>query len=72
MISESDVTKFHALSVLGYLSDLFTASPRNQFTREEVLQIINAIRSDADLFDPQLVVFHEQINSALTQVGSAR
>jgi hypothetical protein len=58
--------RFHALAVLGYLSGLLIGSPRNLFTREEVLKLINAVRNDPELFDPDLVRFHDEIDRGLS------
>ena len=48
--------QFQALNVLELLSDLFTAAQKNQFTREDILVIINCVRNDDEIFDPDIVI----------------
>jgi hypothetical protein len=51
--------QFAAQVVLDYLSDMFTETPRETFSREEVLVVLNGVRTDTDLFDPAVVVAYE-------------
>lgn len=52
----------HAVLVfLEYLSDLFTATPREQFSRIDVLAILNNVRDDGDLIDPAAVIEYEKM-----------
>lgn len=51
---------FWALVVLDYLSDLFTGSPKEVFTREEVLVALNAVKHDPEMFSPDIVAMYEQ------------
>jgi len=51
--------QFAAQVVLDYLSDLFTESPREQFSKAEILVVLNEVRNDPDLFDPAVVVAYE-------------
>lgn len=48
--------QFQALNVLDYISDLFTAAGREEFSRADVLIILDAVRSDPEFFDPQVVI----------------
>ncbi len=38
-----------AQSLIEYLEDLITASPKEQFSKIEVLILLNAVKNDADL-----------------------
>ncbi len=51
--------QFAALNVLDYLSDLFTAAGKDSFTRENILVVLNAVKSDPELFDPDVVIAHQ-------------
>ncbi len=57
--------QFQALNVLDYLSDLFTSARKETFTRDEILIIIDIIRSDGDFFDPQVVIARQIANSEI-------
>ena len=54
-----------ALTVLSYVSDLITNSHRKEFTREELLVIINLARNDPDIFSPEMVVWMDEIDRDL-------
>ena len=56
-----------AMGVLDYVSDLFTASPRESFSRVEVLVLLNAVRTDPELFAPEAVVAYEEAVHGATQ-----
>lgn len=56
--------QFQALNMLDYLSDLFTVAGKETFTREDVLVIINTVRSDPDFFDPAVVIAQQEATSA--------
>jgi hypothetical protein len=51
--------QFAALTILEYLSGLFTGANKETFTRDDVLVIIDCVRSDPELFDPDVVIAHE-------------
>ena len=51
--------QFAALNVLDYLTDLFTAAGKDSFTRENILVVLNAVKNDPELFDPDIVVAQE-------------
>ncbi len=53
--------QFQALNVLEYVSDLFTGSPRESFTKVEILVILNRIKTDPELFDPDVVEAHSEV-----------
>jgi len=57
-LSQDD--QFAALNILEFLTGLFTASGKQQFSREEVLVILDDVRSMEDLFDPDIVIAHQQ------------
>jgi len=52
--------QFCGLGILTYLSDLLTESPRESFSRDEVLVLLDCVRSDGDLFDPDVVIAYEK------------
>jgi hypothetical protein len=56
----SPLEQFQVLNMLDYLSDLFTASPKDAFTRTEVLIVLNATRNDTDLIDPDVLIAQQQ------------
>jgi hypothetical protein len=49
-----------ALTILEFLSDLVTASPREQFSRDEVLVLLNCVKNEPDFFDPDLLAAFDQ------------
>jgi hypothetical protein len=70
MISPMSPTEqFQALNILEVLSDLFSAATTRTFIRGEVLIVLDAIRSDPEFFDPDIVVAQQiataGFNSAL-------
>jgi hypothetical protein len=64
MIGNAD-NQWGAQSILGLLRDVFTVTPRANFTREEILVILDRIRSDRDLFDPNLVLAFDRLEAEL-------
>ena len=48
--------QFQALNLLDYLSDLFTASPNESFTRVQILIVLDNLRSDPDFFHPDILL----------------
>jgi hypothetical protein len=59
--------QFQALNLLDYLSDLFTASPNESFTRVQILIVLDNLRSDPGFFDPEVLIAQQiataEINS---------
>jgi hypothetical protein len=51
--------QFQMLNLLDYLSDLFTAASKDTFTRVEVLVVLNGVRSDQELFDPDVLIVQQ-------------
>ena len=45
-----------ALSILDYLRDLFTASPRRMLPLEDILVVLDQVRSDPEIFDQDVVL----------------
>jgi hypothetical protein len=43
--------QYGGLCVLEYVLDLFTASPKQSFTPEEIVRILDKVRSDPEVFD---------------------
>jgi hypothetical protein len=52
--------QFQALNVIDYLSDLFTAAGKETFTRIEILVVLNGVRNDPELFDPDILIAQQQ------------
>jgi hypothetical protein len=52
--------QYAALAILDYLTDLFTVSGNETFTRADVLVILDCVRSDEELFDPGVVIAQQQ------------
>ena len=52
--------QFDGLLILDYILDLFTASPKREHTTESVLVVLNAVRNDPELFDPDVVLAYEE------------
>jgi hypothetical protein len=57
--------QFAGLIFLDYVSDLFTVAAKETFTRSEILIVLNNIKCDPDLFDPDVVVAYEQETEAI-------
>ena len=57
--------QFQVLNVLDYLSDLFTASTKKSFTPTEILIILDHVRSDRELFDPEVLVAQQTANAEI-------
>ena len=57
--------QFTALTILDYLSDLFTVSPRETFTRESVLLILNSVQNDPNLINPEVLVAYQQVTAGI-------
>lgn len=53
LLDESE--QITALTVLEYLSDLFTLAGKAVFSREEVLVILDCIKNDPELFDAHVL-----------------
>ncbi len=56
----TDTEQFQCLNILDYVLDLFTYAGKEEFTRAEVLVILNHVKHDPDLFDPEMVVAQEE------------
>lgn len=44
-----------ALCTLSYLSDLITVGRTEQYSRTDLLIVLDCIKNDPDLFDPEVV-----------------
>ena len=51
--------QFAALTVLEYLSDLFTTTPHESFSRDAVLSILNRVSNDPELIDPDVLIAYQ-------------
>lgn len=52
--------QFAALVILDYLSDLFTASPIEQFSREQILVVLNSVKDDPELIESAVLLAYEE------------
>lgn len=52
--------QFDGLLILDYILDLFTSSPKSEFTTAEILVVLNLIKNDPDLFDPDVILAYEE------------
>lgn len=55
--------QFQALNVLDYLSDLFTCAGKETFTRVDVLIILDHVRADPEIFDPEVVIAQQIVTA---------
>lgn len=58
-----------ALCVLGLLRDLFTATPREQFNRIDLLVIIDDVMNDATLFTPETMAMFAAVDAEPLEVS---
>lgn len=59
--------QFQALNVLDYLSDLFTMSPKETFTKVQILIVLNQVKNDPDIFDPQVLIAQQTANAEIDE-----
>ena len=59
--------QFQALNLLDYLSDLFAAAGTEVFSRDAILVILDATRSDTELFDPDVVIAQQQATAEINE-----
>lgn len=57
--------QFQALNLLDYLSDLFTVAGKENFSRVEILVILNSVQSDPEIFAPVVVLAQQQVNAGI-------
>lgn len=55
--------QFAGLCVIGYLEALLTVSPKQSFTRDELLILLNDVKTDPDLFALEVVIAYDQISN---------
>ena len=55
------VTAFTALAIIDYLSDLFTLSAAEVFSKESVLVALNLVKNDPEIFTLQAMEAYEAI-----------
>ena len=55
--------QFAGLCVIGYLEALLTASPKQSFSRDELLILLNDVKTHPDLFAPEVVIAYDQISN---------
>ena len=61
----SPTEQFQVLNMLDYLSDLFTAAGKETFNRAGILVVLDCVRSDPDIFDPDVLIAQQVATSGL-------
>lgn len=61
----TETEQFQVLNMLDYLSDLFTATPKPSFTPTEILIILDHVRCDRELFDPEVLIVQQTANAEI-------
>ena len=61
----SPTEQFQVLNMLDYLSDLVTAAGKEAFSRTEILVVLDRVRSDPDMFDPDVLIAQQVATSDL-------
>ena len=56
---DEDRTAYGALLILDYLQELFLASGRDTFTKEQVMVALNCVKNDPEVIAPEAVVAYE-------------
>jgi hypothetical protein len=59
------IEQFQVLNALDYLSDLFTGSAKETFTKVEVLIVLNMVKNDPELFDPAVRIAQQTANAEI-------
>jgi hypothetical protein len=62
--------QFQALNTLDYLSDLFTASTKASFTPTDILIILDKVRIDPEIFDPEVLIAQQTANAEIEQANT--
>ncbi len=55
--------QYYALCVLGFIEDCFTTSPKETFSREKVLLVLNRVKNDPSFFDAEAVVLYDTVDA---------
>ena len=58
-VGMSESEQFQALNTISYLEDLFTIATKETFSRDEILMLLNRVKTDPEIFDPQVVIAHQ-------------
>ena len=56
---DEDRTAYGALLILDYLQELFLASGRDSFTKEQVMVALNLVKNDPEVIAPEAVIAYE-------------
>ena len=56
---DEDGTAYGALLILDYLQELFLASGRETFSKEQVLIALNLVKTDPEIIAPEAVIAYE-------------
>jgi hypothetical protein len=68
----SDPESAHAvLSMLDFLSGLFTEAGKETFTRDELLVILDCVRCDPGLLEPEAVIAFEIATASIEEASAS-
>ena len=56
---DEDGTAYGALLILDYLQELFLASGRETFSKEQVMVALNLVKNDPEVIAPEIVLAYE-------------
>jgi hypothetical protein len=59
--------QFQCLNLLDLLSDIFTGTNKETFSRAEILTLLNDCKNNPALFDPDCVVAQEEATSEFSE-----
>lgn len=64
-----DQSAFGGLLILDYLQELFLASGRETFTKEQVMVALNCVKNDPEVFGPETVLAYELATDEVQSEG---
>jgi len=62
------LAQLYGLAVIEYIADLLTASPKERFSRDELLVTLNGVKNDPDIFPADVVATHDRISEYVDTV----
>ena len=62
---DEDRTAYGALLILDYLQELFLASGRETFSKEQVMVALNCVKNDPEVIAPEAVIAYELATDGL-------
>jgi hypothetical protein len=55
--------QFVGLAMLGYVEDLLTVSPKESWSKDELLVLLNTIKSDEEMFAPEAMIAYDTLSA---------